>query len=105
MPVKEFNGISIEVDDDGHMVDWKEWNEDIARGLARDLGIDELTDDHWKVINFLRSEYEKNGAASTLRTIGKQSGVDIKGLYKIFPEKPLRKSAVVAGLPKPKSCV
>ena len=104
MPDKDIDGKTITVDDDGHMTDIDQWDEDVAKGLAADMEL-ELTDEHWKVINFIRDEYKKSGTTATLRKIGKQSGVDIKGLYQLFPEKPLRKSSTLAGLPKPKSCV
>ena len=104
MSILEINGTIIELDADGHMADPAAWNQDIARDLAKEIDI-ELTDDHWKVINFLRKVYNETGSHPTLRKIGKQSGVDMKGLYTLFPDGPVKKSSKIAGLPKPKSCV
>ena len=105
MATKEIIGKTIEVDDDGYMADRSQWDEDIAKALAGEVEIAEMTDDHWKVINFLRKEVDENGSVPTLRKIGKQSGVDIKSLYNLFPEGPVKKATYIAGLQKPKSCV
>jgi len=104
MSEKTINGQTVDVDAEGYLVDHTQWTEGIAGEIAGELDI-ALTDDHWKVINFLRKEYGDNGNIPTLRKIGKQSGVDMKGLYTLFPDGPVKKAARIAGLPKPKSCV
>ena len=50
-------GQTVTVDDDGFMTVYDEWNEDLGRELATLIGIDELTDEHWEAIRFLRSDY------------------------------------------------
>lgn len=104
MATKEINGKTVEVDNDGYLTDMGQWDEAIAASLAAEVGIDELSEDHWKVINYLRRESEA-GNALTMRKCAKQSGVDMKGLYQLFPGGPLKKSSYIAGIPKPKSCV
>ena len=104
MATKEINGKTVEVDSDGYLTEMGQWDEAIAASLAAEVGIDELTDDHWKVINYLRRESEA-GTTLTMRKCAKESGVDMKGLYKLFPDGPLKKSSYIAGIPKPKSCV
>ena len=49
------NGVEIELDEDGFMIDPDLWNEDVARAFAASEGITELNEDHWKVINYLRA--------------------------------------------------
>jgi len=56
-------------------------------------------------INFLRKEYAESKTIPALRKVGKRSGVDVKGLYRLFPDGPVKKAAYIAGLPKPRSCV
>ena len=46
-------GTTIHVDDEGFLTDYDEWDEDLAKQLAAQIGID-LTDAHWKAIRFLR---------------------------------------------------
>ncbi|GMU96651.1 MULTISPECIES: TusE/DsrC/DsvC family sulfur relay protein [Ignavibacterium] len=105
MPVKEILGKMIEFDDDGHLKNLNEWNEEIAKELAKEEGIAELTDRHWLVINYMRQEYQKVGDAPSIRKLTKESGVDTKELYQLFPKGPAKKAAKIAGLPKPKGCI
>ena len=64
--------LQVSFDAEGFMTDPNEWTEDIAATLAQEEGIDELTDRHWAVINFVRSEYESTGKPPSLRTITKK---------------------------------
>jgi dissimilatory sulfite reductase related protein len=73
--------------------------------IARENGIDALTDRHWIVIRFMRSAYLENGSAPSIRTLGKVSGVPIKELYQLFPKGPAKLAAKIAGIPKPRGCI
>jgi tRNA 2-thiouridine synthesizing protein E len=98
-------GAEIELNDEGFLVDPTQWNDDIAVELARREGIDPLTDRHWQVIRFMRSEYEAKGTGPTVRVLGKTSGVPIKELYQLFPKGPAKLAAKIAGIPKPRGCI
>jgi tRNA 2-thiouridine synthesizing protein E len=101
----EYAGKAIELDADEHLANVSDWTEDVAAAIAEELGIFELTEDHWKVINFMRKVFEEDGDAPSIRRLTKESGVDTKTLYKLFPKGPAKKAAKVAGLPKPKGCI
>lgn len=101
----EIAGKSIELDADGHLIHSADWNEAIAAELAKDEGIERLTDDHWKVIRYMRNTYIEKGDAPTIRRLTKESGVDTKLLYELFPKGPAKKAARIAGIPKPTGCV
>ncbi len=105
MATKELAGKSVEFDEEGYMVDFKQWDEEIAGELAREEGIEELTERHFQVIRYMRSEYEKNGIAPSIRKLTKGSGVPTKELYQLFPGGPAKKAARIGGMPKPKGCV
>jgi len=96
-------GTQLQVTEDGYLEDMNQWNEDIAKEIAKEIGI-ELTDKHFEVINYLR-EKTKAGETLTIRKVGKSGVVDIKTLYKLFPKGPLKFSSKIAGIPKPTSCV
>jgi len=98
-------GREIHVDEEGFMTDPAEWNEDLAALLAKNIGIDELTPDHWAVIRFLRDDFATEGETATLRRISTSIDVSTKRLFELFPKKPGKKMAYVAGLPKPKGCI
>ena len=68
-------------------------------------GIEALTERHWLVIEFMRKEFKEKGDAPSIRKLTKESGVDTKELYALFPKGPAKKAAKIAGLPKPKGCI
>jgi len=105
MAAREIAGKVIERDADGHLKNRIDWNEVIARELANEEGITELTDRHWAVINYMKNEFDAHGDAPSIRKLTKESGVDTKELYALFPKGPAKKAAKIAGLPKPKGCI
>lgn len=105
MPTKHVTDVDVEVTDDGFFADPAEWTEAMAPTLAREEGIDPLTDRHWQVIRFMREEYEAKGTGPTVRVLGKTSGVPVKELYQLFPKGPAKVAARIAGIPKPRGCI
>lgn len=95
---------SVQFDASGYMVDAEQWTPAIAVALAGQEGLT-LTDRHWIVINFARQEYARNGEAPTLRRITKQTDVDTKEIYQLFPGGPGKLAAKIAGLKKPTGCI
>ena len=98
-------GIDIELNDEGFLVDPSQWTEAMAVDLARKEGIDPLTEEHWKIVRFMRTEYLAKGSGPSVRVLGKTSGVTIKELYQLFPRGPAKTAAKIAGIPKPKGCI
>ena len=105
MAEKKIAGKTVQVNDEGYLTNPSEWNKDIAAEIAKEEGIGELTDGHWKVIDFLQKDYEEKGTMPSLRRVTKAGGVPTKELYALYPGGPLKKSSKIAGLPKPASCV
>jgi len=105
MPEMTLAAATVQVDDEGYMTDPAEWTPEIAEAMAREEGLDALTDRHWVVVNFAREDYQAKGETPGLRRISKRAGVPTKELYQLFPGGPGKKVARIAGLPKPKGCV
>ncbi len=105
MPTKTIAGVAVDVNDEGFFTDASQWTEAMASELATEEGIEELTEDHWRVLKFMRSEYFEKGTGPTVRMLGKTSGVSIKELYQLFPKGPAKIAARVAGIPKPRGCI
>ena len=96
---------AIEVDAEGFLQKPEQWSEELGIDIAREVGIDPLTDKHWKVIRFMRDRYLQTGTAPTIRTLGKESGVTTKELYQLFPKGPAKLAARIGGIPKPHGCI
>ena len=103
MAEKTLAGKTVEVNDEGYLLNKADWTKEIAAEMAKEDGI-ELTDKHYEVLEYLR-EQEAAGAALTIRRVGKSGITDIKGLYQLFPGGPLKLSSKYAGIAKPASCV
>jgi dissimilatory sulfite reductase related protein len=95
----------VEFDSQGFFVKPDQWHEEMVPELARREGIDPLTDAHWKVIRFMRSEFLAKGSGPTVRVLGKTSGVSVRELYQLFPKGPAKVAAKIAGIPKPRGCI
>jgi len=97
--------VSIEVDEDGFMLNPDEWNEEVAKALATTEGVDQLTEDHWKVVKYLREYFTQFGVAPMIRKLCKETGYSLKEIYELYPSGPAKGACKVAGLPKPTGCV
>jgi TusE/DsrC/DsvC family sulfur relay protein len=104
MPVTTIDHHELHVDDEGFMTEYDEWDEPLANTLAANIGI-ELTDDHWKAIRFVRADFPAQGETATLRRIAVVGDISTKQMFRMFPQKPAKKLAYIAGLPKPRGCV
>jgi len=104
MTTTTIDGHIVHVNEEGFLTDPSEWDEQLAKSLAGQIGLD-LTEEHWKAIRFLRDDYAAQGETATLRRISTVGGIPTKQLFVLFPQKPAKKLAYVAGLPKPHGCV
>lgn len=103
--MKVVDGVELPLDEDGFLQEPELWSDKVATAFASDEGIDALTDEHWKVINYLREYYLKNKIAPMVRRLCKETGCDVKKIYELFPSGPAKGACKLAGLPKPTGCV
>lgn len=96
---------AIEFDQDGFMLDPKLWDDTVARVIAREEGIEEISEQHWAVVNFIRSYWQEHDLAPPVRLLCKEGGVSVREIYKLFTSGPARGACRIAGLPKPDGCV
>jgi tRNA 2-thiouridine synthesizing protein E len=99
------NGTELETDDQGFLLE-PDYSDEIVRVIAAAESIT-LTDDHWKVVNYLRDEYREHGQTPNFRNLLKGlaevlPGCDSKSVYDLFPVGPAKQGPKVAGLPQPK---
>jgi tRNA 2-thiouridine synthesizing protein E len=102
----DYNGIHIELNEEGFLADPAIWNDDIALILAKhEEGLERLNDSHWAVIRFIRQHYLAHQTAPMVRSICKTTGLPLKQVYELFPSGPAKGACKLAGLPKPDGCV
>lgn len=105
MTTKTYGGKPIEVNDEGYLLNSNEWTEEVAKAIAEEEGIAALGPEHWKVIFYMRKAFAEHGDGPSIRQLTKESGVDTKMLYQLFPKGPAKKAARIAGIPKPHGCI
>ena len=101
----ELGGKMLEIDEDGFIQDPDAWDKAVAAALAKTEGVEELTDDHWIVVDYLREYYLEFSMAPMIRKLCKSTGFKLKEIYDLFPSGPAKGACKVAGLPKPTGCV
>ncbi len=101
----KLGGKEIEVDEDGFIQEPELWDENVAKDLAKTEGVEEMGEDHWKLVNYIRDYYQKFGIAPMVRKLCKDNGFKLKYIYELFPSGPAKGACKVAGLPKPTGCV
>ena len=96
----------IKVNEAGFLLDRSKWSEDVMYVLADMNGIT-MDDKVVELVELVRDEYIKRGTVPPLREFSKLTGGDRKGthLNKIFNGGPMKKLALIAGLPQPTGCV
>ncbi|MBC8015125.1 MAG: TusE/DsrC/DsvC family sulfur relay protein [Sporomusaceae bacterium] len=99
------DGKEIELDEDGFLVDPADWAENLVEYFAAQENVSELTENHWKVINYLRDYFKKFEVAPMVRKLCKETGFTLKEIYELFPTGPAKGACKLAGLPKPTGCV
>ncbi|MDD5720345.1 MAG: TusE/DsrC/DsvC family sulfur relay protein [Candidatus Krumholzibacteria bacterium] len=105
MPILVHGDVTIEVDDDGFMVEPQRWDDRIAQALASTEGLETLTEAHWTIMNYIREYHAQFGVAPMVRKLCKDTGFKLKEIYELFPSGPARGACKVAGLEKPTGCV
>ena len=82
------------------------WSREQAMQMAKNDGL-ELGEDHWKVIDLLRTTYTERGLASQARFVAGilneafESQGGSKYLYQLFPGGPVSQGSRLAGVPVP----
>jgi len=104
MPELRFGSLILETDKNGFIQDFDAWSEDLARFLAQSAGTGDLTEDHFKILYYLRAYYTENELAPPIRTLCRETGFTLKYIYQLFPAGPARGACKMAGLPKPTGC-
>ncbi len=105
MPTFEVEGRKYEVDEDGFMQEPDRWSDEVAKDFAQSEGIDALTEEHWKLIHYIRNYYVQFGIAPMVRKVCKETGLNLNRIYQLFPSGPAKGACKLAGLPKPTGCV
>lgn len=102
---RELDGRPIRFDAEGFFEDPDDWSEPVARELALESGLPHLTEEHWRVLRFLRDYYYQNGRAPLNKQLRTGLGMPVGDIQALFPDGIKHGARRLAGLPNPKSCM
>ena len=105
MATAKLGGVDIELDEDGFIQEPERWTKEMAEDLAKTEEAYPLSEDAWKIVNYLRDYYLKFEIAPPIRVLVKNTGFSLKEIYEMFPSGPAKGGCKVAGLPKPTGCL
>ncbi len=100
------DGKEIALDEDDFMEEPELWDEKIATWIAKEYaGVSDMTEEHWKLVKYLRQYWETFGVCPPIKMITKNTGMTLEKMYELFPDGPAHGACKVAGAPKPTGCV
>ncbi|GAA0818827.1 TusE/DsrC/DsvC family sulfur relay protein [Colwellia sp. D2M02] len=106
-----FNKQEIATDKQGYLLDHLQWSEALAEVMATNDKFT-LSDEHWEVINFVRTFYLTYNTSPAIRALTKamksefgEEKASSRYLYRLFPDGPAKQATKYAGLPKPARCI
>jgi TusE/DsrC/DsvC family sulfur relay protein len=89
----------VQLDEDGYLKTFEDWNEDIANLLAEKEGVGQLTKEKMDILLFMRDYYRKFQSFPILNAVCKNIHQPKDCTYEQFPDPIL--AWKMAGLPKP----
>lgn len=92
-------------DEDGFLKTLSQWSRSMAEDLAEKNDIGPLTEEHWRVIEYVKNYYETYGTGPPVVKIGKTTGMSSDEICGLFPCGVVRGAYRLAGLPRPPGCV
>ena len=102
--VRSFGQRDVLFDSEGFFNDFSDWDASIATVLAEESGIDHMSQQHWRVIRFLREFYAGHGRAPLNSQLKKGTSMTLMELEGLFPDGIKNGARRLAGLPNPKTC-
>ena len=93
------------LDNDGFLADEVGWSHDVAKDLAERNDLGPLTEEHWTIINYVRTYYAKLGQGPPIVKISKETGLTLKKICTLFPCGVAKGAYRLAGLPRPAGCL
>jgi dissimilatory sulfite reductase related protein len=103
--LREVAGRPVYFDDEGFFWDPDDWSPEAAEVLARERGMAALTEQHWRVITFMRAWYKRQGRAPMNKELKAGTEMSLLELERLFPDGIKMGARVLAGLPNPKTCL
>lgn len=107
----EVDGQIIQLSEAGWLENLEEWSKELAVEISKSEKIEDLTEEHWDIINEAREYFHDNGSVCEPRKFSKimkkkfgKDRSEQKYIYSLFPTGLIKCANKIAGLPRPKGC-
>jgi tRNA 2-thiouridine synthesizing protein E len=87
------------LDDEGYLMPLERWDRNVGSLIARNVGLGKLTEDHWRIIEYIRGYYIRFGFVPPVKKLYRDTGFKLTSIYKLFPTGVARGACKVAGIP------
>ena len=91
---------TLDLDEEGFLRHDDIWNENVAQLLAQEEVPERLTEEHWKLINYLRQYYLEFSTVPPVRMIRRDTGFNLEHAYRLFPSGLTKGACRIAGIPR-----
>ena len=97
-------------DEEGYLVQPDDWNEGIAKELAKEEGL-ELNESYWQALNFMQRYYAEHNVAPDVRHLISHLAVENscskraakKLVFDLFPYGYVKQACKIAGMKRPRA--
>ena len=86
-------------DERGYLARADDWTTEVAQSIAQEETPEGLTEDHWKVIDFMREYYLDIGSVPPIRKLSRETGFSLREMKKMFPNGLANGACKIAGIP------
>ena len=87
------------IDEHGYLLPSEGWDRNVACLLSCDAVPGTLTEDHWRIVDYLRRYYVEFGFVPPVRKLCRITGFTLRNIYELFPIGLARGACKVAGIP------
>lgn len=102
--------IQVSRDSEGYLLHPDDWNENIARELAKEEGV-ELNDEYWPILNFMRDYYNEHKVVPDVRHVTDylaheheyDKKVAKKIIFKLFQYGYVKQACKISGMKRPRA--
>ncbi len=93
------------LDGTGFLQDDTGWSRTVAKELAERNDLGPLTDEHWTIIEYVRTYYKEHNEGPAVVKIARATGLSSRHICKLFPCGVAKGAYRLAGLPRPSGCL
>lgn len=94
-----FKDKSYDLDSEGFLSDFTQWDRDFPEAIAPQVKIvGGLSEKHWDVINYIRRVFDHEGRCPLIYEVCRAGNLNMHGFKKLFPAGYLRGACKLAGI-------